>query len=61
MSKKKSTQDSSRTYRNRRDRIEVHVEKGLRERYKTAVAPNTLKGGIEGHMKKTVKKHEGEK
>ena len=65
MQKKKRTTNQlsspSRVYRDKRDRIEVHVEKGLRNKYKEAVAPDTLKGGIEGHMKDVVRKHEGER
>jgi hypothetical protein len=53
--------EPSKAYRARRDRIEVHVEKGLREKYRTAIAPNTMKGGIEGHMKAVVKNHKRKK
>ena len=48
----------SKTYRAKRDRVEIHVEKGLRNDYKEAIFPETLKGGIESHMKQVVQRHQ---
>ena len=55
--RKKRRYSEACKYRESRDRIEVHVTKGLKPAYQAAIAPKTLKGSIEEHMEQVVKDH----
>ena len=46
-------------YRANRDDISIHVKpKGLKDRYKAAIAPTSMVASIQKHMEKTVEEHE---
>jgi len=49
-------------YRKRHDRVEVYLHGGenLRERYRKAIAPKSMREDLQNYIEKTVKKYENQ-